>query len=196
MDILYYSNYCSHSQKIVQFVAKNNLASKLNCICIDKRTREPQSNQTYILLESGKKVIMPPNVHSVPALLLVKQNYKVIFGDDILACFGSTVKEQNDIATNSQGEPMGYHIKSSNSGMNIMSEKYTSYNLTVEELATKGTGKNRQLYDYVSADQDNNVIYTPNDVYKPDKLSNNVTIENLTQKRNEEFGMNSMKSLI
>jgi hypothetical protein len=196
MDILYYSNYCSHSQKIVQFVAKNNLASKLNCICIDKRTRDPQSNQVYILLENGKQVVIPPNIHSVPALLLVKQNYKVIFGDEILAVFGSTVKTQNDIATNSQGEPMGFHIPSSNNGMSIVSEKYTLFDMEPNELSAKGNGKRRQLYDYVSADQDNSTIYTPDDKYKPDKISNSVTIESLSQKRNEAFGSNTMNSLI
>jgi hypothetical protein len=196
MDILYYSNYCSHSQKIVQYIAKNNLASKLNCICIDKRTRDPQSNQIFILLESGKKVIMPPNVHSVPALLLVKQNYKVIFGDEIITCFGSAVKTQNDIATNSQGEPMGFHIQPSNSGMSIVSEKYTLFDMSPNELSAKGSGNKRQLFDYVSADQDSHSIFTPDDKYKPDKISNSVTIESLSQKRNNDIGSNVMNSMI
>ena len=27
---------------------------------------------------------MPPHIHSVPSLLLVKENYKVIYGEDIV----------------------------------------------------------------------------------------------------------------
>ena len=70
MDILYYSNHCKHSQKILQFLVKGNMTDKLNFICIDKRVRDAQNNQTYILLENGKRVSLPPNVHSVPALFM------------------------------------------------------------------------------------------------------------------------------
>jgi hypothetical protein len=68
MDILYYSNYCVHSKKIIQYLVKENLTSALNCICIDKRSRDPKTGQINIHLENGTKLLMPPNVHSVPAL--------------------------------------------------------------------------------------------------------------------------------
>ena len=32
MDILYYSNYCKHSQKIVQTLVKNNFKDKISFI--------------------------------------------------------------------------------------------------------------------------------------------------------------------
>ena len=84
MDTLYYSNYCKHSQRILQFLVKGNLAEKINFLCIDNREQDPKSNQLYIILEDGKRVIMPPNVQSVPSLLLVRQGYRVILGDDII----------------------------------------------------------------------------------------------------------------
>jgi hypothetical protein len=88
MDILYYSNYCKHSQKLIQTLVKGNLADKISCINIDKRKRDPKTNQLYIILENGNQVVLPPNVSSVPALLLIKQQYKVIFGsEDILKHF-------------------------------------------------------------------------------------------------------------
>ena len=39
LDILYYSNYCKHSQRIVQFLSKGGLLDKVNAFCIDKRRR-------------------------------------------------------------------------------------------------------------------------------------------------------------
>ena len=66
MDILYYSNYCKHSQKVVNTLVKNNLKDKMSFLCIDKRRRDAKDNQTYILLENGSRVIMPPHIHSVP----------------------------------------------------------------------------------------------------------------------------------
>jgi len=191
MDILYYSNFCPHSKLVIQFIAKNNLTNNLNCICIDKRTREPNSNQIKIVLENGKKVSMPPNVHSVPTLLLVKQNYNVILGNNIIEYLKPTIQEKINIATNQQGEPIGYHIQNSNNGMNIVSETYTNYNMSPEELSTKGNGMNRQMYSYVKADSNDDNIYTPPDNYRPDKLSNNITVDSLQQKRNEDISLNN-----
>ena len=74
MDTLYYSNYCKHSQRVLQYLVKANLTSKISFICIDKRQRDANNNQLYIILENGQRVVMPPNVHSVPALLLVNHN--------------------------------------------------------------------------------------------------------------------------
>ena len=50
MDILYYSNYCKHSQRVVQTLVKGNLTDKISFICIDKRSRDPKTNQIFIHL--------------------------------------------------------------------------------------------------------------------------------------------------
>lgn len=104
MDILYYSNYCTHSQKVLQTLVKGNLSDKLSFICIDKRQVDKQTNQTYILLENGGKVVLPPNIHSVPALLLIKDNYRIIHGDDIIKFFHNDIKQRANVATNFNGE--------------------------------------------------------------------------------------------
>lgn len=129
---------------------------------------------------------MPPNIHSVPALLLIKKNYHVIYGDEIMKYFQPEIIKQNDIATNYNGEPLGFPIFSSNNS-NIVSEQYTLYNMTPEELSAKGKGGMRQMYNYVSANYDSNTINTPPDTYRPDKLSNNITIDTLQKKRNEDI---------
>ena len=77
-DNLYYSNYCKHCKNILHFITKNNLTDNINFICIDKRVINPEDNNLYVVLENGSKIILPPNVQSVPALLLVKHGYKVI----------------------------------------------------------------------------------------------------------------------
>ena len=61
MDILYYSNYCTHSQKVLQTLVKGNMSDKLSFICIDKRQLDKRTNQTYIILENGGKVVLPPH---------------------------------------------------------------------------------------------------------------------------------------
>jgi len=188
MDILYYSNYCKHSNKILQFVAKGNLTNDINCVCIDKRTKDPKTNQVYIVLENGKQLMLPPNIHSVPALLLVSQNFRVILGEEIIKHFEPKIRKKfQNMNESLGGEPAGYMFSQSSNNANIISEQYTYYNMSPEELSAKGSGGNRQMYNYVPADININPINTPTDSYRPDKISGDMTIDKLEQQRNNEL---------
>lgn len=187
MDILYYSNYCKHSQKIIQTLVKANMSDKISFICIDKRTRDNKTNQTYITLETGGKVIMPPNIQSVPSLLVVKHGYKVIVGDEIITHYHETLKSVNASHSKNAGEPSAFYLGKSSGGSNIMSEQYTMYNLSPDELSAKGIGGKRQLYNYVPADDNIQFINTPEDNYQADKVSTGVTIDSLQQKRMDDI---------
>jgi len=188
MDTLYYSNNCKHSQRVLQFLVKGNLAEKINFLCIDKRRRDPNNNQMYIILENGQRVVMPPNVNSVPALLLVKHSYRVILGDDIIQHFQTAASvETKKRIMREPIDPVGSSIMLSTGGMNIVSEPYTMYNLTPDELSAKGSSGRRQMYNYVSANDEIISINTPPDAYQPDKISQNVTIDTLQQKRIDEI---------
>jgi hypothetical protein len=196
MDILYYSNYCTHSQNIIRNLAKNDLRNKISFICIDKRALDQKNNQMYIILENGTRVILPPNVHSVPALLLVRDNYRVIYGDDIMKFFEPYLEEKKELATKQNGEPMAFSLTNS-TGSNIVSEHYTLYSMTPDELSSKGNGGRRQLHNYVSANQDVITIQTPPDTYHPDKVSNDITLESIEIQRNQELPVmqNTLTSL-
>lgn len=186
MDVLYYSNYCKHSEKVIKFLSKGGLTNDINAFCIDKRTRDPKTNQTVILLEDGKKALLPPNLQSVPALLLINDNYKLILGDDIIKHFEPMMKEKLASADFGSGEPIGFAMQdfSGSTKSNIVSEQFTYYNLTPEELSAKGVGGRRQMYNYVTAKQDQMFIETPPDEYRPNKLDENVTVDSLQQQRN------------
>ena len=173
------------------------MSDKLNFICIDKRVKDAQNNQTYIVLENGKRISMPPNLHSVPALLQVKKNYNIILGEDIIKYLKPHIQAQTQHATSTDGEPSGFHLQPSNMGMNIVSEQYTMYNMSSEELSTKGKGGNRQMYNYMPATHDSqNSIPTPPDTYRPDKVASNVTIDVLEQKRQKDVNYGEMASVV
>jgi hypothetical protein len=192
MDILYYSNYCKHSQRITQSLVKNNLSDKLSFICIDKRSKDPKNGQTYIHLENGSKVVFPPNVHSVPTLLLINDKYRLLMGDEILQHFHRDMKKLHTQAQPS-GEPTGFHLSAySGGGNNIMSEKFTSYNLTPEDLSAKSNSKNRPLYNYVSVQNETLFINTPPDDYKPDKVASSITVDAIQQSRMDDLGKTTM----
>jgi hypothetical protein len=187
MDILYYSNYCKHSQKVIQFLVKSGFSDKLNFICIDKRVRDPKTNQLLIVMENGKQVSLPPNIHSVPSLLVADKKYQLILGDEIIAHYQPRAKEIVQTATQNNGEPVAFQITPANNGMSIVSEQYTFYDMTPEELSAKGKGGMRQMHNYVPASGNSLAINTPPDTYRPDKVESGVTLDSLQQKRNEEI---------
>lgn len=187
MDILYYSNYCKHSQKVLQTLVKGDIVSKISCVCIDNRKKDPTTNQTYIFMENGSKVIMPPTLHSVPALLLVNDRYRIIFGDDITKHFHPQLINKQGALSHGQGEPSAFQLNKSSGGTNIVSESFTFYDAPHEELSAKGKGPSRQMYNYVTTENDLFSIETPDDNYKPDKVSEHVTIDNIQQQRIDEL---------
>jgi gliding motility-associated-like protein len=155
MDVLYYSNNCKYCQKLLAHLAKIGVLDKYNFICIDRRSVDPNTRQITITLDRGVKTTLPPNVSRVPTLLLVNQKYTAVIGDDIYTYVESKVQpDPNNMATANGGEPIGYIISPSSGGVNIVSETFTMYNAPPEELSAKGNGGTRQMYNYVSANDD------------------------------------------
>lgn len=196
MDILYYSNHCKHSQKVIQSLVKGGLSDKINFINIDNRRKDNQSGQTYIFLENGSKVVMPPNLSSVPSLLLTKENYRFVLGDEIVKYYHPQLINKQSQQTIDNGEPMSYQLNKSAGGTNIISEQFTFYNLTPDELSAKGTGGNRQMYDYVTTDSGYQSINTPDENYKADKVSNDVTVDKIQQQRIDDMHNSTDKNKI
>ena len=194
MDILYYSNFCPNSQKVVQYISKAGLIEKINAICIDKRTVDPNTGQVHIQLENGKKIMLPPNVHSVPALLVKKKNYTALFGGEIIKYFEPAVLSKMKEAHMITGEPIGTSLTGATGNLNIISEQYTLYDLSPEELSAKGVGGRRPLYNYTSVAEETFSIPTPPDTWRPDKVDQSVTIDNLTQKRDSEIQQGAPKT--
>jgi len=180
MDILYYSNHCTYSKKLLLVLSRcQGLREKISFICIDKRIQDPQTNQTFILLENGSKIVKPPNLHSVPAMLLVNDNYNIIYGDDIIDKLKPFIVSTTNQAEEYNGEPRSFEFTGNNF---VTSEKFTSYDLSPDELMAKGHGNRRNMQNYVSVNE-NITINTPDDTYKPDKIGS-VTIDTIQQERN------------
>tara|TARA_Y100000992_G_scaffold176539_1_gene119017 strand:- start:217 stop:804 length:588 start_codon:yes stop_codon:yes gene_type:complete len=184
MDILYYSNYCKFSKKLISLLSRNKtIKESISFICIDNRTIDEKTNQVFIVLENGSKIVKPPNLHSVPALLLIKEKYNILYGDEIIDKLRPIIISETQEAEQHNGEPLSFQFNNNNT---VVSEKYTYYNLSSEELSAKGVGGRRNLQNYVSVNQDIMTIKTPDDNYKPDKVGN-VTVDKLMEKRNNDL---------
>jgi hypothetical protein len=184
MDILYYSNYCKFSKKLISLFSRNKtIKESISFICIDNRTIDEKTNQVFIVLENGSKIVKPPNLHSVPALLLIKEKYNILYGDEIIDKLRPIIISETQEAEQHNGEPLSFQFNNNNT---VVSEKYTYYNLSSEELSAKGVGGRRNLQNYVSVNQDIMTIKTPDDNYKPDKVGD-VTVDKLMEKRNNDL---------
>lgn len=186
-SILYYSKFCEHSNKLLQTLSKTN-QKDIHFICIDKRVKDPSSNKMFIVLENGQKIIMPENVNRVPALLLLNQNYQVLYGEAIL----NHLKPKQEVAvrqaTQNNMEPMAFSFGSGGFG-DIVSDAYSFLDQGSEELEAKGSGGMRQMHNYVDLNYSDK-ISTPNDEqeYKgANKISGELTIEQLQQQRDSEL---------
>ena len=80
-SILYYSNYCPHSIKIIGILSKTETKTDVYFACIDNR--ENNGGRINIILQNGKKLILPPHISKVPALFLMQENGRVIYGGNI-----------------------------------------------------------------------------------------------------------------
>lgn len=183
--ILYYSNFCEHSKKLLQILSKTSVSKDVHFICIDKRVKE--GNKIYIILPSGQKIVMPENVTKVPALLLLNQNYNVLYGESIYNYFKPQQAAVTKQATQNNLEPMAFSFGGYSGG--IASDNYSFLDMDSESLATKGNGGIRQMHNYVSLN-DNFAIPTPKDEqeYNSNKLKDGeVKIEDLQRQRDSEL---------
>ena len=192
-SILYYSNYCEPSKKLLQTVSKTQNVNNIHFICIDNRVKD-SNGKIFIVLQNGQKLIMPENVTRVPALLLLNQNYKVIYGDDIYKHLKPQVAQQVQQATKNNMEPVNFQDGFSAFGGfsgGIVSDNYSFLDQNDTELSVKGEGGLRQMHNYVTlGDSMNLSMKLPQDEaeYKNDKLKEGETsVEALQRKRNEEI---------
>ena len=192
-SILYYSNFCEPSKKLLQTVSKTGVSKDIHFICIDKRIKD-STGKIYIVLQNEQKIIMPENVTRVPALLLLNQNYKVIYGDQIYQHLKPAQEVQVKQATRNNMEPASFFDSFSFSGFgssNIASDNYSFLDQSDDELGVKGNGGLRQMHSYVSLNDSGNLsMHLPQDEhdYKSDKLKEGeMSIEALQRKRDQEL---------
>ena len=172
-DIFYYSNYCNYSQKVIQYISKNNLIDKLCCICIDNRSRDSQNNNIVILLDNGTKVYLPPSIQSVPTVLRKSKNHTLVLGYEQIISFLQTeskyinLQETESTILQTNNEPISYDFSMPSS--NLMG--YNS-NIPIQSFS-----------NLVSVDSSNS-INAPDETYQPNKLSSDVTVDKLLEQRN------------
>ena len=178
--ILYYSNYCENCKKILLALSKSSVKSDIHYICIDKRI--VRNNNTYVVLENNQEILLPNTINAVPALMIINENYKVLYGDAIIHHLKPVEQIAVQKATNFNGEPYAFKFDFLSSACGVVSDNFSYLDQNSDELSAKGSGGLRQLYSYATIDYTDK-IETPPDDYIPDKIGE-INVKNLEQERN------------
>ena len=178
--ILYYSNFCEHSKELLIHLAKNNARKDIHFVCIDKR-RKNENGQIHVILKNGQTLLLPPTVSRVPALLLLNRGNSVLVGNNIYDELKPKEDVYQEISTEGNGEPMAFSTLEMG---NSMSDNYSYLDVPPKHMEAKGDGGLRIIHNYALLNKDQ-VIETPPDTYKPDKIGD-VNMENIMKKRDTE----------
>ena len=186
-SILYYSNFCEHSKKLLQSLSKTQTSKDIHFICIDKRVKD-DSGKLFIVLENGQKIVMPENVTKVPALLLINNNFQVLYGEHIYNHLKPAQQQAVKQATQNNLEPMAFSL-GGGGGFGIASDQYSFLDMDSESLNTKGDGGMRQMHNYVTLNYADS-ISTPTDETERQsgRSTGNITLEQLQQQRDLDMG--------
>lgn len=187
-SILYYSNYCDHSKRILQTLAKANVKD-VHFICIDKREKNSKG-KVFIVLENGQKIVMPENVTRVPALLLLNKGYEVLYGDAILQQFRPRQEMAVKQATMNNMEPMAFAFGGGGAfGSTVVSDQYSFLDQDPQALSASGDGGVRQMHNYVDLNHVDHFQAIPQDEAETKNSGRigNISIEQLQTQREQEF---------
>lgn len=189
-SILYYSKFCDHSKKLLEVLSRSSVIKDIHFVCIDKRLKE--NNKTFIILDNGQKIVMPENVNRVPALLLLNEGYKVLYGESILNHLRPRQEIATKVATNSNMEPMAFSFSGGGFG-DVVSDHYSFLDQNEEELKASGNGGLRQMHNYVDINNSNilsgsiNTTANESEYKKGSKMPEGVTVEKLMEQRESEL---------
>jgi hypothetical protein len=191
-SILYYSNYCDPSKKLIFELSRSKVKDEIHFVCIDHRVKGPKDT-THIILDNGQKLLLPDTVIKVPALLLLFRGHQVLFGDEIYKHLKQRMNKFTQEATQNNQEPLAFSF--SEMGSNL-SDNYSYLDQTADDLSAKGKGGLRILHNYVTLDS-KCPIETPPESYVPDKIGN-VDLGKIQMKRNEDiekYNVNKLKKI-
>ena len=183
-EILYYSNYCRHCKELLLKISRTQKKNEMHFVCLDKREKN-KDGSIHIILENGQRLLLPPNITTVPSILLLHRGNRVIDGlNNINNYLKPDEVERNNESTMFNGEPLAFSLSEMGS---IVSDNFSFLDMTSDELSAKGNGGLRMMHNYTKING-NQCIETPPEDYVPNKVGN-VDIGKLESERNQDVIM-------
>jgi hypothetical protein len=180
--ILYYSQHCNHCKRLLQKLSRSTSSKDIHFICIDERA-PGKDGTTMLALDDGQQVILPPNVKTVPTLLLLHHGNRALEGySDIQNYLAPREAELTTEATKGNEEPAAYSMYEMGGQL---SDVYSYLDMSADELSAKGNGGLRQMHRYMALGASQSIA-TPPDNYTADKVGT-VDIGKMTMAREADI---------
>ena len=131
---------------------------------------------------------MPENVSKVPALMLLNQNFQVLYGDNIYNHLKPKQEVVTRQATQNNMEPMAFSLGGGGGGFGIASDQYSFLDMDAEQMNTKGDGGLKQMHQYVRLDHVD-TISTPTDEQdkQQGRAAGGMTLEQYQSQRDQDI---------
>ncbi len=142
------------------------------------------NGQTYIVLQNREEVLLPSVINKVPALLLLNQNYKVVFGNEILNHLKPAQKTYKEVISTKNEEPMAFSLNGLN---DIVSDTYSFLDQSADDLSAKGEGGMRQIHQYSTLNSNTSIV-TPEETYQANTLGKqNFDLDKFQRQREQDI---------
>lgn len=196
--VLYYSRFCESSSKILGTLTKFQASNKIHFVCIDKRINK--NGKIYVILENGQEMLLPEHITKVPALMILSEQYKIIYGNEILQYFNKSLQQEINYATKNNTVPVqsesgaglsafgGFSGGLFSSG--VVSDNFSFLDQNEGDLKTTGNGGLRQMHNYALLDGGNIYFNRPGEGNNSNSnkiKEGELTIEQLQQRRAQEL---------
>ena len=185
-SILYYSNHCQQCKNLLGAISKHD-TKDVHFVCIDNRKKNPDGS-TKAILSTNKEFLIPPNVTSVPSLLLLTRGNRILVGvKEITDHLRPTMELNHKFNTLNDHvspitEPTAFGSWDTAGCTGVVSDLYSYLDQTSDSLSAKGDGGLRQMYNYATIHTDD-IIETPVETYRPDTIGEDVSVDKLVQQR-------------
>ena len=181
-SIVYYSNFCEPSKKLLQLIARTKQRQDMHFLCVDTRFKSARGET--MLQVGAQQVALPGSITRVPALFFTDTG-RTLFGDDIYAYLQPKEEAITRVETAGNMEPECF-----SSQMLSMSDAFSYWDQGAEDLTATGGGGLRQMHNFVTVDQ-NLSIPTPDDKWESDKIGKNgsKTLEEYKAEREQAVAM-------
>jgi len=181
-SVLYYSKYCDNCKKLLFDLGKTKIQKNIHFLSIDKRVQS--GSNVFIVLSTGKEILLPPIITKVPSLLLLNKGNKILVGTDVMNYLSPQIYQEKQKAVKFNKEPLAFSVYEMGTSM---SDNYSYLDQSSEEMGAKGTGGLRQMHSFVKLFQQEK-IETPPEDYEPDKVGN-VDLGKIQARREKEISI-------
>jgi hypothetical protein len=155
-NVLFYSAHCAHSRYIIDSIRGDSRKPILpiRYACVDNIRRAP-TGENVIVLPNGAQMPLPPEITSVPSLMIPTEHNRIVTGKDILEqIYPKKIQDLTYSGMEGRSGPLPFSMggpkggfRGASRGGSVVSDSFSFLSRTADEMATNGGGA-KQMFHY------------------------------------------------